>query len=74
MNRIKTINLMNRPTKQDINNIMLLTYKAYLKRDNLSNSKCSKVETKILKSKKKSKKAIKEIQTKNIKLAMYGLY
>lgn len=74
MNRIKTINSMNKPTKQDINNIMLLTYKAYLKRDNLSGCKCGKVKTKILKSKKKSKKAIKEIQTRNIKLAMYGLY
>lgn len=74
MNRIKTINSINKPTKQDINNIMLLTYKAYLKRDNLSGARSSKVETRIIKSKKKSKRAIKEIQVKNIKLAMYGLY
>lgn len=74
MNRIKTINSMSKPTKQDINNIMLLNYKAYLKRDNLSGARSSKVETRLIKSKKKSKKAIKEIQAKNIKLAMYGLY
>lgn len=74
MNRISVINSMNKPTRKDKNSIMLLTYKAYLKRDNLSNSKCSKVETRLLKSKKKTKKAIKEIQAKNIKLAMYGLY
>lgn len=74
MNRISVINSMNKPTKQDKNNIILLTYKAYLKRDNLSGARSSKVETRIIKSRKKSKKAIKKIQVKNIKLAMYGLY
>lgn len=74
MNRIKVLKNMNKPSKYEINNTQLLDFRYYKKRDNLSNTKCGKVKSKILKSRVKSKLAIKKIQEKNIKLAMYGLY
>lgn len=73
-NRIKTLKEYNKPSKSELNKIQLLDFKQYQKRDNISNTKCSKVKSKILKSKIKTKKAIQKIQEKNIKLAMYGLY
>lgn len=56
------------------NTKILLYYKQYTKKDNISNTKCSKCTSKVLKTKKKSARAIKKIQTKNVRLAMYGLY
>lgn len=71
MNRIK---LINRIDNYNYNQNSLKYYKYYIKKDNLSSSKCSKCKSKVLKSKIKSKKQINAIKVKNVKLAMYGIY